>query len=343
MKKILFSICFILSLATRLSSQDLAADMQWRVQGTDTLPAWVMSPMNPYVELGVSEPGLSLTRARSQSVAHAAFCHMLHDGLDARCVEEIFSDVTAGTEGRTEIRRLVRAEIDYPFRYQVLDEHVSVFGEIFRRVEIIPDTTSACRIQGNVELFFTYKFNGSTGWSSYYDLDLNVTGLDSVSHIALKTHRVQDQIEYHSWLDGIPFERQGLVDVVEQVNETPVSVGHGGNGLGQVLGDGFLQQMPVDFLADDAFVPLASPKEEVKHQSDHWQKDEHQYPCQGFDRIAVVHHDDNNRTDDDDPQHGVEGGRRHFFYQDVPFHKGPRIAHRKCNENAGRGQESPHK
>ena len=207
MKKILFSICFILSLATRLSSQDLAADMQWRVQGTDTLPAWVMSPMNPYVELGVSEPGLSLTRARSQSVAHAAFCHMLHDGLDARCVEEIFSDVTAGIEGRTEIRRLVRAEIDYPFRYQVLDEHVSVFGEIFRRVEIIPDTTSACRIQGNVELFFTYKFNGSTGWSSYYDLDLNVTGLDSVSHIALKTHRVQDQIEYHSWLDGIPFDR----------------------------------------------------------------------------------------------------------------------------------------
>ena len=159
MKKILFSICFILSLATRLSSQDLAADRQWRVQGTDTLPAWVMSPMNPYVELGVSEPGLSLTRARSQSVAHAAFCHMLHDGLDARCVEEIFSDVTAGIEGRTEIRRLVRAEIDYPFRYQVLDEHVSVFGEIFRRVEIIPDTTSACRIQGNVELFFTYKFN----------------------------------------------------------------------------------------------------------------------------------------------------------------------------------------
>ena len=74
-------------------------------------------------------------------------------------------------------------------------------------VEIIPDTTSACRIQGNVELFFTYKFNGSTSWSSYYDLDLNVTGLDSVSHIALKTHRVQDQIEYHSWLDGIPFDR----------------------------------------------------------------------------------------------------------------------------------------
>lgn len=207
MKKILFSICFAFLGVAGLSSQDLAADMQWRVQGVDTLPGWVVSSSLPHITLGVSEPGLSRVKAQSQSVAHAALCHLMHTGFEARCVEEIFSNATTDVPGHTEIRRLVRAEVDYPFRYQVLDEHVSAFGEIFRRIEIFPDTASVCRLRGNIELFFNYEFNGSDSWSGYYNLDLHVAGLDSVKHIAVKIHRVQDQVEYHSWLDGVPFDR----------------------------------------------------------------------------------------------------------------------------------------
>ena len=158
MRKHIFAICLAWTGCIAVFSQNLAAEMQWRVQGVDTLPAWVLSTVGCNDELGVSEPGLSRGEARSQAIARAALCHLLHGGCVAQCVEEIFSNSEAGSQTvTTDIRRMMNVVVDYPFDYQIRAEHVSPFGEFFCRVAIYPRPDGQCRIRGNMELFYTYR------------------------------------------------------------------------------------------------------------------------------------------------------------------------------------------
>lgn len=210
MKKVFLSILFCTVFSVAVLSQDFAETLQWRIQGVDTLPSWVISYDRSGVELGVSDAGLNIALAQDQAVAHALLCHLLHSGLDTQCVEETFSSSTSGEDFRSEVRRLVKAVINYRFDYKVLNEYVSNFGEVFREVEISPDPDGKCLVKGVMELFYSYKFTGTDRWSGYYQLALRVDGLDSLSEMSMKMHRLQRQSEYHSQVNGISTDKDLL-------------------------------------------------------------------------------------------------------------------------------------
>lgn len=211
MRKHIFAICLAWTGCIAVFSQNLAAEMQWRVQGVDTLPAWVLSTVGCNDELGVSEPGLSRGEARSQAIARAALCHLLHGGCVAQCVEEIFSNSEAGSQTViTDIRRMMNVVVDYPFDYQIRAEHVSPFGEFFCRVAIYPRPDGQCRIWGNMELFYTYRFEKTDDWAGYYQTELHVDGLDSVMLLREEIHRLQQQSDYRSWCNGRPIDKEKL-------------------------------------------------------------------------------------------------------------------------------------
>ena len=210
MKRCLLSVFLYFIFSVAVFSQNFAETLQWRIQGVDTLPAWVVSCRYPGIELGVSDVGLDRALAQDQAVAHALLCHLLHSGLEGQCVEETFSSSTSEEELRSEVRRLVKAVINYRFDYKVLNEYVSNFGEVFREVEISPDPDGKCLVKGVMELFYSYKFTGIERWSGYYQLALRVVGLDSLSEMSMKMHRLQRQSEYHSQVNGISTDKDLL-------------------------------------------------------------------------------------------------------------------------------------
>ena len=111
MKRCLLSVFLYFIFSVAVFSQNFAETLQWRIQGVDTLPAWVVSCRYPGIELGVSDVGLDRALAQDQAVAHALLCHLLHSGLDGQCVEETFSSSTSEEDLRSEVRRLVKAVI----------------------------------------------------------------------------------------------------------------------------------------------------------------------------------------------------------------------------------------
>ncbi len=210
MKKLFLSIFLYFIFSVAVLAQDLAETLQWRVQGVDMLPAWAVSCRYPGIELGVSDAGLDHTLAQDQAVVHALLCHLLHSGLDARCVEESFSSSTSEDVLHSEVRRLVKAVINYRFDYKVLNEYVSNFGEVFREVGISQNPDGKCLVKGVMELFYSYKFAGADRWSGYYQLALRVEGLDSLSEMSMKMHRLQRQSEYRFLVNGISTDKDLL-------------------------------------------------------------------------------------------------------------------------------------
>ena len=87
----------------------------------------------------------------------------------------------------------------------------------------------------------------------------------------------------------VVFERKSPVVHGEEFDQHVVLLGHH-----QILLPGKVEhrafgELVHALLADEPLFAGVLPEKEIEHQSHHGQEDEHQEPCQGLGRLAVVH------------------------------------------------------
>lgn len=211
------NIIFLFGLLFPMSAQRVE-DFLWRVQGVDTLPAWVMQRTNG--ELGVSLPRIDSVTARSQSISHAAINYLLHKGISANSVEEMFLRETPEGSIPHRTERMIKSDIDFRFDYDILNTHVSPFGEIFTHIDITESAHGACRISGDLTLYYNYNFTNVDNWRGYYLLNLSIEGLDSLREEKIEMYRVQHQSEINVVVNDTPWSRMGVYCTYEEVNDT---------------------------------------------------------------------------------------------------------------------------
>lgn len=129
-------------------------EYNWRSGCRDTLPQWVFKP-GEEVFLGISDPCLQPEAAREQAIQRALFVYGLQQGTELKVAFDYLTSVKERFSYDRETSKmlvLATCAFDSDFlRYEILNEYISRYGEVFVALTVRPGGKEGVRFSASAE------------------------------------------------------------------------------------------------------------------------------------------------------------------------------------------------